>query len=291
VANTFLTAKQISTLAVALLNRTLVLPNTVSKIPGTEYAGPNGGTVTVMVPTPLAAREQATPGAQITWDDVTETAVDVTVKHLYSAVKVTDEQLTMSLADYGRQVLMNQITAVATKAEDQIVAAMNLVAAEDSFAASASDADTIAVILGARQALSAANVPPGDRYLAVSPEIASRILTMENLIRADASGSSNALREATIGRVLGFEVVEANALTAGTAVAYHRSGFTWANFPPAGVSSSEGVDIATTTAGGVSVRQAIQWLPDFLSKGSVVQTFAGAKLVDGARVFKLDTAA
>lgn len=290
-ANTFLTAAQISGLAVQLLNRSLMLPNTISKIPGAEYAGPNGGTVTVMVPTPLAAREQVTPGTQITWDDVAQTPVDVTVKHLYSAVKVTDEELTMSLADYGRDVLMNQVTAVATAAEDQIAAAMNAVAVEDSFAATATDADTIATLLGARQALTAANVPPGDRFLAVSADIATRLLTLEGLVRADASGSDSALREGTIGRLFGFTIVESNALTAGTAVAYHRSGFTWANFPPTGVSAQEGVDIATATAGGVSLRTAIQWLPDFLSKGSVVQTFAGAAQVQATRVFKLGTTA
>lgn len=290
-ANTFLTAATISRLAVALLNRALVLPNTISKIAGAEYAGPNGGSLTVMVPTPLAGREQVTPGAQITWDDVTETPVTVTVKHLYSAVKVTDEDLTMRLVDYGQQVLANQINAVAIKAEDQITGAMNAVVAEDSFALSATDEDTISTLLGARQALTVANVPPGDRFLAVSAEIATRLLTLENLIRSDASGSDSALREGTIGKVFGFTVVESNGLTAGTAVAYHRSGFTWANFPPSGTTNAEGVQIATATAGGVSLRTAIQWLPDFLSKGSVVQTFAGAGLVDGSRVFKLDTAA
>lgn len=288
-ANTFLTAAQISRLAVALLNRSLMLPQTVSKIPGAEYAGPNGGTVTVMVPTPLAAREQVTPGTQITWDDVAETPVDVAVKHLYSAVKVTDEELTMTLVEYGRQVAANQVNAVAVKAEDQVAAAMNAVAVEDSFAATATDADTIATLLAARQALTAANVPAGDRFLAVSADIATRILTLEGLQDASRAGSDSALREGTIGRIYGFTVVESNALTAGTALAYHRSAFTWANFPPAGVSSSEGVDIATAEAGGVSMRTAVQWLPDFLSKGSVVQTFAGAALVDAARVVKLGT--
>lgn len=288
-ANTFLTAKQISRLAVALLNRSIVLPNTVSKIPGAEYGGPNGGTVTVMVPTPLAAREQVTPGTQITWDDVAETPVDVAVKHLYSAVKVTDEDLTLKLADYGRQVGMNQVQAVARKAEDQIAAAMNALAADASFASTATDADTEAWILAARQALSEADVPAGDRWFAVSPDIATRVLSVDNFTRADLSGSDTALREGTLGRIYGFTFVESNALTPGTAVAYHRSGFTWANFPPTGVSSQDGVDIATATEGGVSLRTAIQWLPDFLSKGSVVQTFAGAAVVEADRVFKLDT--
>lgn len=288
-ANTFLTAKQISRLAVALLNRSIVLPNTVSKIPGAEYGGPNGGTVTVMVPTPLAAREQVTPGTQITWDDVAETPVDVAVKHLYSAVKVTDEDLTLKLVDYGRQVGMNQVQAVARKAEDQIAAAMNGLAADASFAATATDADTEAWILAARQALSEADVPAGDRWFAVSPDIATRVLSVENFTKVDSSGSDTALREGTLGRLYGFTFVESNGLTPGTAVAYHRSGFTWANFPPTGVTAQDGVDIATATEGGVSLRTAIQWLPDFLSKGSVVQTFAGAAVVEADRVFKLDT--
>src|SRR5437762_542932 len=79
----------------------------------------------------------------------------------------------------------------------------------------------------------ATNVPSGDRYLAVSPDIATRLLSLEGLRDASQAGDSNALRQATIGQVFGFTVVESNALTAGTAVAYHRNAFAFANVLPA----------------------------------------------------------
>lgn len=61
-----LTSAPISALAVELLRRQLVLVATVAKIPGEEYSGPSGGTVTIRVPQPRTANEQVTPGDLIT---------------------------------------------------------------------------------------------------------------------------------------------------------------------------------------------------------------------------------
>ena len=292
-----LTAQGVSEVAIELLTRSLVLPNTVTRIPGGDFAGANGDTITVRVPQPGSARTQAVPGATITYDDVTEVAVDVTLSHLYNAKRITDEELSFSLEDFARQVTRVQVDAVATGAEDELADVMNALPADASFALAASDADTIAKLMAARQALGANNAPPGDRFLAVSADIAGRILTMDGMIRADASGSTSALREASIGRLFGFTVVESNALDAGTAIAYHRSGFAFANrtpLAPRGASES-----ATATVGGVGLRHIFQYQPDILSDASVVSTFAGAAAVweDGAtatdnkRFYKLDTAA
>lgn len=292
-----LTAQGISSVAAELLSRSLVLPNTVTRIPGGEFAGANGDTITVRVPQAGSAREQTVPGATITYDDTSETAVDVTLRHLYHGKRITDEELSFTLEDFARQITRVQVDAVARGAEDILAEAMNDLAADDSFAATATDADTIATVMAARSALGAANVPPGDRFLAVSSDIAARLLTLDVMIRADASGSTSALREANIGRMFGFTVVESNALDAGTAVAYHRTGFAFANRVPViprGASES-----ATATVGGVGLRHIFQYQPDILSDASVVSTFAGAAAVweDGAtatdnkRFYKMNTAA
>jgi hypothetical protein len=291
-----LTAQGISSLAIELLTRSLVLPSTVSRIPGGEFAGANGDTITVRVPQPGSARTQATSGATITYDDVTEIPVDVSLSHLYHGKLVSDEEMSLQLEDFGRQITRIQVDAVATGAEDELTTVMNALAADSSFALSGSDTDTEDAIIAASETLDSNNAPAGDRYLAVSPQIKSRILKI--LDAADKAGDASALRRAVIGQLYGFTVVASNALTAGTALAYHRSGFAFANRVP--VAPRGANDSATATAGGVGLRQIFQYVPDKLSDASVVSTFAGAAAVyeDGTgtngstikRFYKLDTA-
>lgn len=281
----FLTAKQISSLAVSLLTRTMVLPMTVSRIPGEEFAGDNGDTITVRVPVPGAARKQLTPGTQITYDNINEVPVDVSLTHLYHATKITDEQLSLEIVNFGTQVTAIQVDAVARGGEDELADVMNTLPADATLALDGSDIE--AKVLEAREALGENNVPAGDRFLAVSPSVATMLLGLQNLSFADYAASDSALREAIIGRYRGFTVVESNALDSGVAVAYHRSGFTFANRVP--VTPRGANDSAAANVGGIGLRQIFQYAPDFLSDASVVSTFAGAALVDADRVYKLDT--
>ncbi|GLH94906.1 P22 phage major capsid protein family protein [Phytohabitans aurantiacus] len=290
---TVLTAQGISSLAVELLTRTLVLPMTVSRIPGAEFAGSNGDTLTVRVPQPSTARTQATPGATITYDDVDEVPVDVTMSHLYHAKLVSDQELSMQLEDFGRQITRPQVAAVATRAENLLGTAMNNLTADGTIDVDGSNIEEL--ILEAREQLTRNDCPPDNRFLAVSPEVATFVLALENLSDVDRSGNSSALRDAVIGRYRGFTVVESNGLSAGRALAYHRSGFAFSNrvpVTPRGVTSS-----ATAESGGVGMRQIFQYVPDKLSDATVVSTFAGAAAVpdndsgtEFPRVFVMETA-
>lgn len=272
-----LTAKGIASLNIELLTRSLVLPMTVSRIPGGDYSGPNGGTITVRVPQPGASRTQAAAGDTITYDDVSEIPVDVSLAHLYHGKLVSDQELTYSIEDFGRQVSRVQVDAVATGAEDALATVMNALTADASFAASPSDADTIGVVLAAREFLTNSNAPASDRWLACSPEVVTRLLQVDEFVRADASGATTALRNAVVGRIFGMNVVESNGLDAGEAVAYHQSGFVFANRTP--VTPRGAVDSAAVTEQGIGLRHIFQYVPDKLSDASVVSTFAGAAAV------------
>lgn len=296
-----LTAKGIAALNIELLTRSLVLPMTVSRVSSADYAGPNGGTITVRVPQPGAARTQSAAGDTITYDDVTEIPVDVSLAHLYHGKLVSDQELTYSIEDFGRQISRVQVNAVATGAEDKIASVMNALTADGSFAFTETNADTKAKLLVARKALTVNNCPSSDRWLACSPDVINRILNHPDFADADklGDGRSSALRDATVGRILGFNVVESAALDAGEAVAYHQSGFAFANVTP--VKPRGAVDSATATAGGIGLRHIFQYVPDKLSDASVVSTFAGAAAVyengtgtNGStrkRFYKLATAA
>jgi hypothetical protein len=286
------TAGRVSRLLVPLLRRNLVLPATVSMVSGDEFAGDNGDTVTVRVRTPRSANIQAAPGADVSGDfsSISETPVEVSLVHLFDGVNVSDEELSLELADFGMQVTEPQVAAVATGAEDELAGAINDLAAD---AVDLSDANVEAYILEARETLSQNDVPFGARFAAVSPAAATLVLGIENFVRADQSGDGGtAISEAIIGRKYGFTFVESNGLTGGGSDAaitfYHRSGFAFANRPPVaprGASSSAAIRDAN-----IGMRQVFQYNPNVLSDQSVVSTFAGAALVDADRVFKVQDA-
>jgi hypothetical protein len=272
-----LTAKGIASVEAALLVRSLVLPNTVTIIPGGEYAGPNGDTITVRVTQPGAARTQETRGATITYDDVNEVPVDVQLSHLYHGKLISDEERSLDLESFARQIARVQIAAVATGAEDELAGVMNTLTADASFDETAAAANTRAGVLTAREFLGRENTPADGRWLAVSPEIATRLLSVPDFVKANEAGSTTALRQAVIGAIFGMQVVESAALAAGTAVAYHESGFAFANRVP--VAPNGAAESATFSQDGLGVRHIFQYVPDKLSDASVVSTFAGASAV------------
>ncbi len=272
---TVLTAQGIANVSIALLTRQLVLPRTVTPIPGAEFAGANGDTVTIRVPQPGTARTQASAGATITYDDVDEVPVDVQLSHLYHAKLVSDQELSLQLEDFARQITRVQTSAVATRAENLLATVMNGLSSDIEVAADGSDFD--AAVLEAREQLIRANVPMDDLWLALSPEMGTFALASDLLARADQSGSTSALRNATIGQYRGFNTVVSAGLSAGGAVAYHSSGFAFANRVP--VTPRGVVDSATANEGGIGMRQIFQYVPDKLSDASVVSTFAGAAAV------------
>lgn len=285
------TAQGISSLMVPLLRRTLTLPNTVSRVPGGEFAGDNGDTITVRVRQPRTANIQATPGADVSGDfsSIDEVGVDVSLVHLFDGVNVTDEELSLELVDFAAQVTAPQVAAVATGAEDELAGAMNDVTAD------AADLDVLNTedhILAAREAIGQNDVPAGDRFCAVSPAAASFVLAIDKFVRVDASGSDNALRNAIIGRLYGFTFVESNGLLGGggdaAMVFYHRSGFTFANRAP--VAPRGAAQSAAVSDSGLGLRQIFQYAPTNLQDQSVVSTFAGASVVDDDRIYKVEDA-
>lgn len=300
-----LTAKGISSVALELLARQLVLPATMTMVPGSEFVGPNGGTITIRVPQPGSARTES-PGSALTAADVTEIPVDVALGHVYHLKNITDTELSLNLEDFARQVTRVQVEAVARGAEDKIVNLMNGLAAEAGYQFDVSptdeDEDTKAVILKARKFLGDNGAPMSDRFLAVSSGIANRLLHLLTPVSGgglDASYAQAALQDAILGRLYGFTVVECVGLTDGTAIAYHRSGFAFANRAPAtprGATSS-----SVSTAGPMSLRQVFQYDASKAQDQSLLSTFAGAAAVyedgtgsDGSlnkRFVKIDSSA
>lgn len=284
------TAQGISRLMVPLLRRIVVLPNTVSRVPGDEFTGPNGGTITLRVRQPRSANVQANPGDTLTYSGINEDDVDVSVVHVYDGVALTDQELDLEVANFVQQVTVPQLQAVATGTEDELAAAMNDVTADENDL-TANNVDDY--VLEARETLGENDVPLGDRFAAVSPAAATMLLGLENFERnLPAAGDASALREATIGRYRGFTFVESNGLTGGdlgaAIVFYHRSGFGFTQRAPGnrqGAASS-----AAVSDSGFGLRQIFDYDSNTASDRSLISSYAGASEVDSDRVFKVEDA-
>lgn len=289
-----LTAQGISRVAVALLVRQLVLPMTVTRVPGAEFAGSNGDTITVRVRQPRAARTQTNPGDTLTADAINEVPVDVTLSHLYDLANITDQDLSLNLENFASQVTQPQTESVATGAEDQVAGVMNDLTSDLTIDADGSNMEEI--ILEAREQLGRDQVPAMNRFFAVSPEVATFVLSIDKFVRVNESGSDAALRRAVIGMLYGFTFVESSSLNAGEASAYHQSGYTLATRTP--VTPRGATESASTTVQGIGMRHVFQYDPTVASDQSLVSTFAGAAAVfdddsgtDNKRFVKIDTAA
>ena len=96
-----LTAQGISNVAIEFLRRQLALPRTVTMVPGSEFSGSNGDTITLRVPLAMTARTQASRGAALTADTNSEVGVDVTMAHKYSLRNLSDQEIEFDIEDFG----------------------------------------------------------------------------------------------------------------------------------------------------------------------------------------------
>lgn len=286
-ANTFLNitgvGNAIARTTLAALDRAIVLPATVFRNAEADFVGGVGNTVTVRTPASLTARVLADRNQAITYDDVTETGVDVKLDTvIYHGARIEDEVAETDLENFMAQVGVRQVIAVAEQSEAVVAAIFNALSSGTDIEIGA---DIIDDIVDARKALNAANVPFSNRFLAVSPSVEALLLKSDKLIRYDGSGTDIALREATVGRLLGFDVITSNALTDGEAVAYHKDAFAFVNRAPrVPMGVGQGSSMA---AGGLAVTWTMDYDPDYIRDRSLVRTLAGAALLDADRAVKL----
>ena len=287
-ANTFIKATQVVQMARLLLQREIVLPRLVwSDLTKANFQYAYNDTVTMAVPAVMDARTRTLRSSSaLQADELTETSVDVKLDtHVYKLLNITDEQLTLDIRDFGVQVLQPQIRAVAEGLEDVIATEL---AAADPYAADVTFVegvdDPYRVILEARKALNDANVPQNDRVLVVGSAVELALLESDRISKASNSGdaiAADALRDATIGRIAGFQIVQSNALAEDEAYAFHRTAIAFGAFAPAIPAGA--ADGSQVSSEGIGMRYLRDYNPTN-STGpvdrSLVDVFAGAASVE-----------
>lgn len=259
-ANSYVKAEQVVSGMLGVLERDTVLSQFTWRDPRlTNFRGAKDDTITLRVPAYTTARTRVLRSSTaIVLDELDETAVDVTLDtHVYKAIRVTDENMTLDIVDFGEQVTAPAMGSVVRKIDDAI--ATEMVDSNPEVTVTLDPDDPYLGLVDARIALNNANVPSSDRFLAVGSEIEEKLLKSDRLSKFDQSGSSEALREAVIGRMAGFTVVSVNALEPDIAIAAHKTAYVEALVAPvvpAGVSWGE-----TRSYRGFSLRVLRDYLP------------------------------
>lgn len=140
-------------------------------------------------------------------------------------------------------------------------------------------------IRAAHQLLGQRGVPLTGRVLVVGANWEAGLLGLDNLNKVNEAGDSGVLRQATIGTLHGFTIVVDYGIGANDAYAFQRDAVALATRTTA---IPRGVPFGTTVSqDGFSLRYIQDYDTNILTDRAVVDTFAGAEVLDPLRIVRL----
>lgn len=287
-AHTLYTPEQAAKATLTSLRWLTNLPRTVRQDFSAEFVAGRGQTVNVLGPINAGAAKIYTKAnrdarAAIEFNELGQEWFPVKLEdQLYNAVRLPDDFATFTLTDLTKQVLIPQAESVVDRLAEPLIAQMTAIVTDASIPQVAPDGSNILqVLIKTRQVLNERKVTANGRYFAVGADIEAAILSLPQLQKVNESGSTEVLREATIGRLFGFTIVADPALPSDFGIGYHKDAFAHVTRPsrqPEGAAKS-----ATVAQDGFALRWIQHYNPNQLEDQSVVDTFFGATTLDADR--------
>lgn len=211
-ANTFITPSVIAGRALAVLYNTTVLAQLVWRDFDADFTSKQGDTVTVRKNASFTAGNfDRNTGVQA--QTLTEASTTVQLDTIPDmAVAVTDEEMTLEIDDFQGRVLDPMLEAIVQKIDGELAEALvdasgvggggGVVNLSDD---PASTDEANYVFRAALARMGRNKLPTSNRYAVLSPEAHALVLGDKLLVRANESGSTQALRDAIVGRMFMFE--------------------------------------------------------------------------------------
>jgi hypothetical protein len=287
-ANTLLTSDIIARAALANLYETTVMAPLVHRDYSPEFGRKVGDTITVRKPTTFTAEEYVRADG-ITIQTATETSVPVVLNHFADvSFAVTSEELTLELQDFNDQLLNPAMEAISQKIDRDILSLRDDITAEVGGITGELAGDPTALVAAGR-VLTQANVPFTERRAVTGPIIAAEWLKDDLLHRADKSGTTAGLRDASIGRLFGFDTYQTQNINTTmesdegeeVGVAFHRTAFALVTVPLALPRGAANASIANYK--GFALRVVIAYDNDAKQDVVSIDTLYGTKTLDANR--------
>lgn len=232
-ANSWIKATKVVNAGLGALYRETILPQLVWRDAGGSFRGALGDTISIRVPAFTTARTRTLRAAgPLTMDELTETKVDVTLaKDVYKGTNISDEDMTLDIADFMEQVQNPVLRSVIIKVEDEL--ADTITGATYAQEVEFDEADAYNSILLAGEALDKAHVPASGRTLLVGATL-RRYILKDLKGTAVQAGDQSALRQASMGAYAGFDnVVHHTSIPADEGYAFHKTAYVLSSQAPA----------------------------------------------------------
>ncbi|MFJ8923860.1 P22 coat protein - protein 5 domain protein [Streptomyces sp. NPDC102415] len=157
-------------------------------------------------------------GDTLNYEDVETAGVDLVIDQGKAfAFKLDDVDKAQALVNPMAQMAQNAAYGLRDRADAYVASQYTGVASANTIGSTgapvglstATDAYS-KVLVPLRTKLNRSNVPSEGRYVVGSPEFIGSLLNDDRFIRADASGTTDGLRNGFVGRAAGFDILESN---------------------------------------------------------------------------------
>jgi coat protein Gp5 len=227
----YITPQTVARAGLATLYNTIVLAGLVSRDYDDSFAGKVGDTVTVRKPATFEMK-QFDRSTGIELQDPQEDSLPLVLDKIADvSFPVTTEDLTLVIDDFSARLLTPAMEAIA-QGIDGALAAELVEAAQGPGGGGTVTMDEKAsdALARSRERLTTNKLPLTGRYAVLSPGATTEGLMDINILNAEKSGSTDALRQASLGTIFGQETFETQAFGTGPGdvgqadgVAFHRS--------------------------------------------------------------------
>lgn len=201
-ANEFLTLQTIARQALPRLIENLVFPNLIYRDFSNTFSD-LGDTIQVRKPTVLTAAD-FDESTGVNYQDMQEESVLVKLDKLATVdVKASAVETAVNISDLNRVFIEPATVALAEKINAEGLA----LAKEIPYAVGTAGTtpDSLAAFAEARKMLNVNKVPTTSRIGIWDPEADAKFTQIPAIVNAEKSGSTQALREGSIGRIMGID--------------------------------------------------------------------------------------
>lgn len=182
-----------------MLENELVLAGLVHRDYSREFQRV-GSTVSIRKP---ATFTSGTVSSTVNMATATESSVDVVLNtHLDITINITAQELSLSIVDFSEQILRPMMQAHAQAVDTQIAGLYSDVAAHYGVSSTPAVSD----IAGVRAVQNVMKVPMRDRRLVLHPMTEADYIHLNAFLNAEKVGDTQALKEAHLGRRLGYDI-------------------------------------------------------------------------------------
>ena len=226
-ANTFLTIDMIAKEALMILRKNAVMAGLVHRDYSKEFVAGVGDTITIRKPATFVVKDFV-ESTGITVQDATEDKKTVKMDKFYDvSFAVTSKDLTMNISDFSEQLLVPAMMAFRDKIDAEIIkvaeTATHTVTHAEGLIAPAD-------VISARKLLNDGATPLSMRSLVVGTQAEADLLSSELFISAEKVGSTEGLKEASLGRKFGFDTyVDQNV--GKKSLAFHKNALAFVTRP------------------------------------------------------------